>query len=406
MSLLRRQLPVRSPLTLAAALAPLGRGDARPELLRALSAEYGDRAPFLTASGTQALQFALEIARTLRGDAPIAMPAYGCFDLATAAIGADVRVRLYDVDPRTLQPDLDSLAAAVGDDAAAVVVVHLYGIPVPLQPLRAIAARSGALIIEDAAQAIGARVGERPAGASGDLGVLSFGRGKGVTGGGGGALLVSEPLRAAAESRVARFAAPEGAASIAAAKGLAQWMLARPAIYGIPSRIPALKLGETLYHPPAPLREMSPAVARTLLHTWPLRIAECARRVDHALRLREALMAVAPELAIPLDAGVSASWLRLPLFLPPHVKTQKSAWAAFGIVPAYPIPLDALVPFAGQLLSTKSALSGARSLAQRLWTLPTHGGLTEADLGALAGWMRHSGLSRPAHESPSRTTTH
>ena len=43
----------------------------------------------------------------------IAYPSYACIDLTTAALGANVRVRLYDIDPVTLSPDLDSLRAAV-----------------------------------------------------------------------------------------------------------------------------------------------------------------------------------------------------------------------------------------------------------------------------------------------------
>jgi perosamine synthetase len=385
--MIRRQLPVRSPLTLAAALAPLGRSDPRPTIRQLLEEEFPERTAVLTSSGTGALQLALELA-VGGGDGPVAMPGYACFDLATAALGAGVRVRLYDLDPHTLQPDLESLARAVGTDARAVVVVHLYGLPVPLDSVRAIAARSGAVLIEDAAQGTGASVGGAPVGGAGDLGVLSFGRGKGVTGGGGGALLASDRFLDAAKEIEAALAT-RGAGSVPPllVKGLAQWLLARPAIYGIPSRIPLLRLGETIYHEPTQVTAMAPAVARTLLHTWRLRLNESRIRAANAERLNAALAAVSSSLVIQPAEGTTAGWLRLPLLIPNGCAPGRRTAAALGIVPAYPISLEDLVPFRSVLLPSGDALSGSRQLAARLWTLPTHGALGTDDLKAIESWI-------------------
>lgn len=395
MSLLRRQLPVRSPLTLAAALAPLGRHDARPDAQQLLDAEYPGRGAVLTSSGTHALQLALALVRAQRGDAPIAVPAYACFDLATAALGAGVRVRLYDVDPRSLQPDLDSLAAAVGTDAAAVVVVHLYGVPVALPAVEEIAKRSGAVVIEDAAQGTGAAFDGAPLGGRGDLGVLSFGRGKGVTGGGGGALLVSEAFRAAAAALMDGAPETGGSRAVQAAKGLAQWSLARPAIYGIPSRLPFLRLGETIYHAPTPVAPMSATAARTLLRTWRLRDEETRRRRTNAERLQASLRLIAPSHVLPIAPSATPGWLRFPLLLPTDRAPDRALAASLGIVPAYPISLEKLGPFQPALLGATGGLAGARALAQRLWTLPTHGALAPQDLDAVAAWMRQALLNRP-----------
>jgi dTDP-4-amino-4,6-dideoxygalactose transaminase len=359
-----------------------------------LAEDYRERALLLTSSGTHALQLALAVTRAVRGDGPVAMPAYACFDLATAALGAGTRVRLYDVDPLTLQPDPDSLARAVGDDATAVVIVHLYGLPVPLGPVRAIAARTGAIVIEDAAQAIGAHIGGQPAGMQGDLGVLSFGRGKGVSGGGGGALVVAEALRSAAYELFASAVATRANAVPLMVKGLAQWLLARPALYGIPSRLPLLRLGETIYHAPTPVGAMPPAVARTLLHTWPLRTEEHRRRVTNANVLRSVLAELTPEGLAPIPPNTQPGWLRFPFVLP-EGSTPNRAAAELGIVPAYPISLEALVPFQSALLPLPHPLHGARALAARLWTLPTHGALRPRDLESLVTWMRQVLLNRP-----------
>jgi perosamine synthetase len=385
--MIRRQLPVRSPLTLAAALAPLGSSDPRPTIRQLLEEEFPERTAVLTSSGTGALQLALELA-VEGGAGTVAMPGYACFDLATAALGAGVRVRLYDLDPLTLQPDLDSLARAVGTDARAVVVVHLYGLPVPLDGVRAIAARSSAVLIEDAAQGAGASVGGAPVGGAGDLGVLSFGRGKGVTGGGGGALLASRRFRDAAKRREATLASPSASAvALLLVKGLAQWLLARPSIYGIPSRIPLLRLGETIYHEPTPVAAMAPAIARTLQRTWQLRVSESRARAANAERLSTALSAASSSLVFQPPPGTAAGWLRLPMLIPEGCAPDRRIAATLGIVPAYPISLEDLAPFRSALLSAGDPLAGARRLAARLWTLPTHSALGTTDLAAVESWI-------------------
>lgn len=62
------------------------------------------------------------------------------------------------------------------------VVVHPYGLPMDLVETRRLAEAGGAVVIEDAAQAVCVTVEGRPAGSIGAFGVLSFGRGKGLTG--------------------------------------------------------------------------------------------------------------------------------------------------------------------------------------------------------------------------------
>lgn len=76
---------------------------------------------------------------------------------------------------------------------AALIAVHMTGDPCDIAPVMRIAARWGIPVIEDAAQALGSAVGERPCGSWGKVAVLSFNYNKIVTGGGGGALLTDDP---------------------------------------------------------------------------------------------------------------------------------------------------------------------------------------------------------------------
>ena len=121
MSHWRYQIPVHSPLSAAALLAGAraavsrNGGPARAEerVLALLRERYAPRGVLLTDSGTAALTAALLGVLRDRAGAAVTMPAYACFDVATAADGADAPVLLYDVDPHTLAPELTQVRAAL-----------------------------------------------------------------------------------------------------------------------------------------------------------------------------------------------------------------------------------------------------------------------------------------------------
>src|SRR5690606_18645563 len=128
---LRHQLSVYSPVELPALLRAAyetgARGDRRAELADAIAAEYRADRVVLLGSGTQALQLALEVALHDRASpAAIALPAFCCYDVASAAVGAGRPAVLYDLDPTTLGPRLDSLEEAFRAGAGAAVIAPLY----------------------------------------------------------------------------------------------------------------------------------------------------------------------------------------------------------------------------------------------------------------------------------------
>jgi dTDP-4-amino-4,6-dideoxygalactose transaminase len=188
----RRQPPVLSPVSSRALVdgvaAAIGLdSNAHEGVSEDLRKRYRCHDALLTDSGTSALILAL---RRIAPQGIVALPAYGCIDLTTAALGAGVRVRLYDIDPVTLSPDLDSVRAALRRGVDAIVVTHLYGYPADMFGVASLAAEAGVPVIEDAAQGAGGTLRGSLLGSIGDVSVLSFGRGKGMTGGSGGALLV------------------------------------------------------------------------------------------------------------------------------------------------------------------------------------------------------------------------
>lgn len=381
----RRQLPVSSTITarslLHAIVPALGGGSGEREALGAeLRDAFGASEVALVDSGTSALAIALRIAT--RAGGVVALPAYACVDVAAAAIFAQLRVRLYDIDPVTLSPDLDSVSRVIGEGVDCIVVAHLYGYPANVPGVAAIAAAHGVAVIEDAAQGAWGKLLETRLGAFGPLSVLSFGRGKGMTGGGGGALLGIDGRRAG-EIAVAtsQLEPPRGSVrTIAFAK--AQWILGRPALYAIPSAIPALHLGETVYHPAHQARAIN-GVSASLVRAA-LRRAEddLAVRRAHAEELER--MAVRSRRAQMIRAipGSKPGYLRFPV----RVADARMERTDLGIVRGYPDTLAELPELRASLLGNEM-LAGARELQRTLVTLPTHAMVSERDLRALTEWL-------------------
>jgi len=352
-----------------------------------LARDYAATEALLTESGTGALTLAFRGCLADRDRAPVALPAYGCYDVATAADGASASVLLYDLDPLTLAPDLASLRRALDAGAQAVVLVHLFGVPVDPDPVRSMAEGAGASLIEDAAQGAGARFRGRPLGSFGDLVVLSFGRGKGNTAGRGGALLGHGAGGAAALGRARGLVGP-GARGLAEFVQLkAQWLLGRPSLYAVPSALPFLRLGETVYRAPAPPRAMSGVAARTLAATLPLGEHEGRVRRAHAARLLARCGSGVAPVRPPRDS--EPGYLRLPLLAAPQARAAaaRPEARALGIMPGYPVALCDLPGFRERVANPDDRFEGARLLAAGLVTVPTHSLLTPADLARLESWL-------------------
>jgi dTDP-4-amino-4,6-dideoxygalactose transaminase len=121
---------------------------------------------------------------------------------AVCLMGA--RPRFVDVLPDTLLIDPDAVAAAVGPATAAIVAVHLFGQMANLDALIPVAQRHGLALIEDAAQAHGARLRGRRAGSVGDAAAFSFYPSKNLGALGDGGAIVTRDANLAA--RIRQFA--------------------------------------------------------------------------------------------------------------------------------------------------------------------------------------------------------
>lgn len=395
----RRQLPVRSPLDargLWRAAWHALRGAVDETVEARVAARVGGvsgAAPVvaLTDSGTTALVLALRA--TVPPGGTVALPGYGCVDLVAAAIAARVRVRLYDVDPRTLGPDLTSLESALRRGVDAVVVAHAYGVPADVDAVVALAGAAGLPVIEDAAQAAGALLRGRPLGARAALGVLSFGRGKGTTAGSGGALVAGAPAWADRVRAIVATLPPGGSGVATIAKTGAQWALGRPSVYAVPLAIPWLRLGEMVYHPAGEPRAMAAGARALLARALELDDAEVAHRRATAGALMEVAESAGDLLVPRPPAPATPGWLRFPVV---DVAGTRVARPEFGIVRGYPAPLEAQEPAQAVLHPGEPTTPGAAQLCRALFTLPTHAMVGLRDLAGLQAWLRAGTATRVA----------
>lgn len=348
-------------------------------LQAALAGWLGEGRAAFAASGREALRVAFADAAARTGRVEVAMPAYACFSIPAAAVAAGLRVRLVDVDAAG-RLDAEAVRALPSGRVAALVACNLFGIAEPIGVARDWAKRDGCRLIDDAAQALGARGADGAAGARGDVGVLSFGRGKPLCGLGGGARWLSADDAGQPARRVGA-----GDRARASLRALGYDAARQPALLRVLSAVPQLGIGETDY---------DPEFARGGIDGAALCLAAAAATdFERAAALRaataEALAAriVAASAFAPLlpPDGARGVFPRLGV-LAPDLRAREAALGAcfpHGAARFYPTPLGAIRALAPHLAGD-AACPGARAFCDRLLTLPTHEGVAPWRIDAIA----------------------
>ena len=169
-------------------------GPAVGELEAAVAALCGTREAIACASGTDALLIPLKVLLA-PGDEVITSP-FTFFATAGAIANAGGRPVFVDIDPATFNLDPVQVEAAITPRTRAIVPVHLYGQMAPMERLLPLAERHGLAIVEDGAQAIGARRridgAWRVAGGLGTVGAFSFFPSKNLGAWGDGGMMVTQ----------------------------------------------------------------------------------------------------------------------------------------------------------------------------------------------------------------------
>jgi dTDP-3-amino-2,3,6-trideoxy-4-keto-D-glucose/dTDP-3-amino-3,4,6-trideoxy-alpha-D-glucose/dTDP-2,6-dideoxy-D-kanosamine transaminase len=139
----------------------------------ALGEHLGGRSAIGVSTGTDALALALLAVGCAPGDEVVTAANAGMYT-SVAALGVGLTPRYADVDPATLCLSANTVAEAITSATRAVVVTHLYGRLAAIEPIVELCRDNGIAVVEDCAQAIGARRGSRVAGAFGDASAFSF----------------------------------------------------------------------------------------------------------------------------------------------------------------------------------------------------------------------------------------
>ena len=315
-------------------------------------AEYaafiGTRHAIGVATGLSAIELALGAFGVGAGDEVItAANTFIATVQAITAVGA--RPVLVDMDPSSYTIDPDALAAAINSRTRAIVPVHLYGQPVDLDAVLAVARRHGLLVIEDAAQAHGARYKGRRAGSFGHAAAFSFYPSKNLGAFGDGGMITTDDDRAAEQLRLLR--------------NYGQRVKYHHAIAGTNSRLDALQAAvlrvklphldgwnaarrrhADAYAARLARRVRTPTAPAGIEHVYHLYVIETGQRdaVQHRLRARE------------IDTGIHYP-------VPAHLQ-EACAWLGYK---------------AGDFPATEAA-------SARILSLPMYAELTEAQIDYVA----------------------
>jgi len=127
----------------------------------------------------------------------VILPSFTIISCAAAVVRAGATPVAVDADPQTWNMRIDQIAPAITPRTKAIMAVHIYGLPVDMDPLLALAKEHGLRVIEDAAEVIGQTYNGTPCGGFGDVSTLSFYPNKQITTGEGGMVLTNDEALAA-----------------------------------------------------------------------------------------------------------------------------------------------------------------------------------------------------------------
>lgn len=142
-------------------------------------------------NGTAALELAAKVIG-LGKDDEVIMPTFTIISCAQAVVKLGAKPVFVDSDYRTFNMNVDEIESKITEKTKAIMVVHIYGLPVDMDPVLKIANKYNLKIIEDAAEVIGQTYKGKKCGSFGDISVFSFYPNKHITTGEGGMVLTDD----------------------------------------------------------------------------------------------------------------------------------------------------------------------------------------------------------------------
>jgi len=155
------------------------------------SAQVGRKHGIAVCNGTAALDAAVEALGIGPGDEVI-MPTFTIISCIGQIVRSGAKPVLVDSDPVTWNMDVSQIEAKITAHTKAIMVVHIFGLPVDIDPVLNLARRHGLKVLEDAAQMHGQLYKGQPCGSFGDISTFSFYPNKHITTGEGGMIVTND----------------------------------------------------------------------------------------------------------------------------------------------------------------------------------------------------------------------
>jgi len=349
-----------------------------------------DQQVFWVSSGTAALTLSLKAVSRGSARRKVILPAYSCPSVLASIIKAGLQPVLCDVAPNGFQMDLDKLKTKIGSDTLAIIAVHLFGIPENVFDLSELTKKEGVVLIEDAAQAFGNKVmlnsssslnTNQYLSSFGDIGILSFGRGKPLSFLSGGAILVNnEKYRETIQGFCSSLSRSNHSPQIVFYffNFLIYSIFYSPYLYWIPQNIPWLRLGETIFSLDfeiGSLNSYALRIGRTLIKDFE-KIREAREQIARAYG--DGLKNFCEEFVyIPEWDKANISLLRFPIILRSREKRDRILFdlkkRRLGATGMYPVPLNEQEGIPRNLFKEEGKLyPNAKHHSERILTLPLH----------------------------------
>ncbi len=345
-----------------------------PQMQKYLGAKYA----LYLSSGRASLWLALEALKGLKPPKrEVVLPAYTCPAIISAVLTAGLKPVLCDINLHDFNCQIGELSEKVSKETLAVIVVHLFGYPVNLQPIQTLVRKHDCVVIEDAAQAFGndGWDGKGKVGTQGDLGVFSFGRGKPLSALHGGLLITqSETIYSEALRIYTTLTSGYGLGNMSYLLTVAGYNLfLNPYLYWIPQNLPFLHLGETRYEP---------EIAKTRgLHIAGNVIGSALNQIEEEKKLRaiHAQWYIEHLYGLPgIQSGIDRPlpYLRFPVILEEKILRDdlldRLIAKGLGASLLYPVSLNELQGLKDILGSGGAQYPNAKRLADTHMTLPVH----------------------------------
>ncbi|MBM3708515.1 MAG: DegT/DnrJ/EryC1/StrS aminotransferase family protein, partial [Actinobacteria bacterium] len=155
------------------------------------SQRVGRKFGIAVSSGTAALDTALAAIKLKKNDEVI-LPTFTIISCAASIVKTGATPVLVDCDPLTFNMDIEQVEGKITKRTKAIMIVHIYGLPVDVDPVLNLAKKYNLMIIEDAAEMHGQKYKDKECGSFGDISIFSFYPNKIITTGEGGMVLTDD----------------------------------------------------------------------------------------------------------------------------------------------------------------------------------------------------------------------